>query len=136
MAAVALLDMQKCFNYKIWFHMNISKHKVVATCHWYHATVASIGVIISLVDCQTLKLQEQLNQLHHRLKDIVKEGLQHQQGEAVNQIARLVLIMLLKLPISYALEQYSRILPFMLNLCSICKVICSTNSTFYFSYPT
>ena len=36
------------------------------------------------VDCQISELQEQLDQLHHRLKDTVKEGLQHQQGEGLS----------------------------------------------------
>ena len=36
----------------------------------------------------------------------------------------------------FALEQCSKILSIMLNLCSICKVLCSANLTFYFSYPT
>ena len=48
-------------------------------------------------------------------------------------ITRLVPIMLLKLPISYALEQCSRI---MLKLCSICKPVFSTNSKFAICYLT
>ena len=35
----------------------------------------------------------------------------------------------------YTLEQCFRILPIMLNLCSIGKVLYSTNSIFHFSYP-
>ena len=37
-----------------------------------------------LVDHQILELQEQLDQLHHQLKDTMKEGLQHQGGEGLS----------------------------------------------------
>ena len=47
----------------------------------------------------------------------------------------LVSLMLLKY-CPYVLEQCSRILAIMLNLCSICKALCSTNSAFYFSCLT
>jgi len=36
------------------------------------------------VDHQILELQEQLDQLHRRLKDTMKEGLQHQEGAGVS----------------------------------------------------
>ena len=36
------------------------------------------------MDHQILELQEQLDQLHHRLKDAMKEGLQHQGGEGLS----------------------------------------------------
>ena len=35
------------------------------------------------MDHQILELQEQLDQLHHRLKDTMKEGLQHKEGEGL-----------------------------------------------------
>ena len=49
-------------------------------------------------------------------------------------IDKLVLIMPLNLPISYALEQCSRILPIMLKAYSIYNLLCPQTQTFPFFY--